>query len=128
MNPEAAHKNQPQQEPGDISARAVLWVVAGILAMVVVVALVAGGLTRTLGPNTRGPVPETPARSSRPSRSIRLSSDPVNEIAAFERDKRSRLDSYGWVDRQHQFAHVPIEQAMRTLAAQERDSSKRDAR
>jgi hypothetical protein len=44
-----------------------------------------------------------------------LQVDPVRELAAQRAAEQARLTSYGWVDRQHGIAHVPIEVATRLL-------------
>jgi protein SCO1 len=46
----------------------------------------------------------------------RLQSAPRVELAAFLREKRERLESYGWIDRDAGRAHIPIERAMRLMA------------
>jgi hypothetical protein len=46
----------------------------------------------------------------------RLQTDPAADLAAYVRKERHLLDSYGWVDREHGIARVPIEIAMQQLA------------
>ncbi len=46
----------------------------------------------------------------------RLQSTPVEDRLRFEAEKRQRLESYGWVDRNHGIARIPIDVAMRLLA------------
>ena len=91
--------------------RAVLWGAAAVVAMVLLVAFVAFELSRVEGPSNRmtSDVQEV--------RSPRLRSNPVDEIRAFEHEKRARLNSYGWVDREQGVAHVPIERAMQMLSS-----------
>jgi hypothetical protein len=40
------------------------------------------------------------------------------------REQKQQLESYGWVDREHGIAHVPIERAMEIMAAQAQRKSK----
>jgi hypothetical protein len=47
---------------------------------------------------------------------VRLQVDPARDIAAFRAEKQQLLDSYGWVDREHGIARIPIERAMAMLA------------
>jgi hypothetical protein len=102
-----------EQEPGDLQPRAVLLGVAGVIAMILIVALVASTLARV----------EEHGDSRPPHSARRLSSDPVEDIAAFEREKRSQLNSYGWVNREHSAARIPIGRAMHILAARGRASA-----
>jgi hypothetical protein len=45
----------------------------------------------------------------------RLQADPTTELAKLKRDELDRLNSYGWVDKRAQIAHVPIDRAMDVL-------------
>lgn len=108
----ASADNRPKNEPSDLEPRAVLIGAAAIVAMVLLAAGIATVLVES-GPPTRN----APA-NLQVARATRLSSDPGDEIAAYNREKQSRLESYGWVDRQQGIAHVPIERAMQMLAEQ----------
>ena len=48
----------------------------------------------------------------------RLQTDPAADLATYMTKQRELLDSYGWVDRAHGIARIPIEEAMRRLAQQ----------
>ncbi len=54
-----------------------------------------------------------PAEIGQP-RGFRLQTAPPQDIAAFRREKRARLESTGPVDATH--VHIPIERAMQILA------------
>lgn len=47
----------------------------------------------------------------------RLEIDPATDLAAFRAQQRGELGSYGWVDRAHGVVRIPIEQAMKDVAA-----------
>lgn len=47
-----------------------------------------------------------------------LEPDPAATLAQFRAQKAALLEGYGWVDRAHGIAHVPIDVAMRILATQ----------
>jgi hypothetical protein len=115
MSAAPASRKHPKQEPGEVRVRAVLWVVAAVIVMLLLVALISGGLARLESPSARAP--SDTARRGTP----RLSSNPGDDIDAFERAKRVQLNSYGWVDRPHGIAHVPIDRAMQRLATQSRE-------
>jgi len=58
------------------------------------------------------------SKAAAPTRTSRyLTSNPDDEIAKYQQEKRSQLETGSWVDEQH-FARIPIEQAMRALAAE----------
>jgi hypothetical protein len=42
----------------------------------------------------------------------RLQIDPAQDLADFRRNQREHLSSYGWVDRNRNAVHLPIERAM----------------
>ena len=106
MNPESIPQEHPKHESSDLHTRAVLTGVAAIIAMVLLVAGVAAVLTRP----TRAVTDRSEA--SRQTTSSLLTSNPSDDRAAFDREKRHRLESYGWVDQKKQLAHIPIERAM----------------
>jgi len=115
MNARTQFPNRPQHEGGDLRPKLILVIAGGVIAMVLLVALIATVLTRAR------PASAPTARASQlpPASSPPLESDPVAERAAFQHEKRSRLETYGWIDGRHDFAHVPIERAMQMLARQQ---------
>jgi len=42
---------------------------------------------------------------------------PLNDIAAYRSQIDARLNSYGWIDQSAGVAHIPIEEAMKLVAA-----------
>ncbi|HEX5463010.1 MAG TPA: hypothetical protein VFX20_23830 [Steroidobacteraceae bacterium] len=102
-NPEVDH------ERSDLSLSAVAIVALGVLLLLGVAPLIMIGAF----PRARGDVDRhlsiTPPQP-------RLQTDPEADLAAYVRKERHLLNSYGWVDREHGIAHVPIEIAMERLA------------
>ena len=47
----------------------------------------------------------------------RLQTDPRADLQRFRADEDKRLETYYWIDRQKGVVHIPIEQAMKNLAA-----------
>jgi hypothetical protein len=47
----------------------------------------------------------------------RLLPDPMRERNAVKRAQTDRLESWGWVDRAHGIAHIPLQRAMQLVAA-----------
>jgi hypothetical protein len=106
MNPETTAQEHPEHEPSDLHTRAVLKGVAAVIAMVLLVTGIAAVLTQ----QTRAVASRSEAlRQANPRL---LTSNPSDDRAAFEREKRRRLESYGWVDQNKQLVHIPIERAM----------------
>jgi hypothetical protein len=83
------------------------WSGAILLAMLAVVYL----LWRLLVP----PALTVPASMVPPA--PRLQPDPARERDAVERAQIGRLESWGWVDRAHGIAHIPLRRAMQLVAA-----------
>lgn len=48
----------------------------------------------------------------------RLQTDPAAELQRFKAQDLSRLNSVGWVDKTNGIVHIPIDDAMRRVAAQ----------
>jgi hypothetical protein len=85
-------------------------------------AIVAAGIVASLGGAwlvaARVGVPASgPSRGEPPAiAGAALQTAPAGDLASFRREKRARLESSGPVDADH--VHIPIEQAMRILAAE----------
>lgn len=100
-----------QYERSDISLFVIGIVALGILVLLGVTPLIMIGAF----PLTRGDVDRhlaiTPPEP-------RLQTAPATDLANYMAKERKLLDSYGWVDREHGIARIPIEEAMRRLAQQ----------
>ncbi len=46
-----------------------------------------------------------------------LQSDETGDLAAFREAETRRLNSYGWIDREHGVVHMPIREAMKRVLA-----------
>jgi len=46
----------------------------------------------------------------------RLQTDPVADLKRYKAQAMERLNGYGWADRAHGIAHIPIDEAMRRVA------------
>ncbi|HXS27156.1 MAG TPA: hypothetical protein VN730_05755 [Steroidobacteraceae bacterium] len=100
-----------QYERSDISLYVIGIVALGILVLLGVTPLIMIGAF----PLTRGDVNRhlaiTPPEP-------RLQTAPATDLANYMAKESKLLDSYGWVDREHGIARIPIEEAMRRLAQQ----------
>ena len=97
-------------EPSDWSLRAVAVVYVGAVILLVVCCLVLivaypaslRDVQRVLPIAPQGPL---------------LQTDPQADLEAFRAKEDSRLNTYYWVDKSKGVVHIPIEQAMKQLAA-----------
>lgn len=48
----------------------------------------------------------------------RLQTDPSDDLVRFRAEEQKRLDSYYWIDKQKGIVHIPIERAMKEIAAE----------
>lgn len=111
MPESGARRSNPEvgYERSDLSLRAIAVIALGILLLLGIAPLIMLGAF----PLARGDV-DRHLSISPPQ--PRLQTDPEADLAAYVRKERRLLDSYGWVDRQHGIAHIPIEIAMERLA------------
>lgn len=96
---------------GDLDLRGLGWgaaiIVGGIACTLLAAALVL---------HERGPAANTPPHPFQGPTPL-LQSAPQPDRAAYFAEKRRLLDSYGWVDRQAGIARIPLDDAMKLMAA-----------
>ncbi|MGH8220400.1 MAG: hypothetical protein ACREUT_17835 [Steroidobacteraceae bacterium] len=111
--PESGVQRNPdvQYERSDVSLFVIGLVAVGILVLLGVTPLIMIGAF----PLTRGDVNR---HLSIAPPEPRLQTDPAADLATYLAKQRKLLDTYGWVDREHGIARIPIEEAMRRLAQQ----------
>ncbi len=105
---EMGHRALPQ--PADIDNRAVLAIVGGFLLFV---AAAVTGLLLFLDFQAPGAFSPRVERRFPPPE---LQTSPEVDLARFEAMQHAQLSSYAWVDRDHDIARIPIEEAMRLVA------------
>lgn len=99
-----------QHEEADVTPRQLLMLLAAFAAMLVL----ATGLVWWIYPSS---LDDTAGRVSAPDFPLpRLQPDPRNDMSAFYEAEMRVLHGTGWVDRARGIVHVPIEQAMATVA------------
>jgi hypothetical protein len=108
-NDEMGSRALPQ--PPGIHNRAVLITVGGFLAFVAAAIFGLLLFLKTEAPGAFAP------KSERPFPAPRLQKAPQNDVGSFEASQRSTLSGYSWADRSHGLAQIPIEEAMRIIAA-----------
>ena len=95
----------------DVATGIVIKAAAGFAAFVAVVMTVLFFYLRTSAPDAFRRATEIPFPA--PS----LQKQPQSDLKRFELEQRMALSGYGWVDRSKGLAHIPIEEAMRVIAA-----------
>jgi len=107
-----------EREIADIDVRAVRRGAIAIAGGIVFSGLAAWFLLRALGPAANTP-PSPPLAhpESTFSPAPRLQPAPQEERAAYFAEKARRTGSYGWADREAGIARIPLDEAMRLLAA-----------
>ncbi len=78
---------------------------------------VALGATWLLAENESGPALSPSHHGIGGVPEPRLQIDAGAELQAFRAEKRSQLNTYGWVDRDAGIAHIPIRRAMELMAS-----------
>ncbi|WLB24392.1 hypothetical protein [Bradyrhizobium japonicum] len=105
---EMGHRALPQ--PADVDNRIVLAVVGGFLLFV---AAAIAGILLFLNAQVPGAfLPRMERRFPAPE----LQTSPQADLARFEAAQQARLSGYAWVDRDHNQARIPIDQAMQLVA------------
>jgi hypothetical protein len=97
-------------EKSDISTRGLGIGAAIVLGGILASAGAAALISARVGAPATGPSRGEPPAIAGP----RLQTAPEQDIRAYTREKRARLESYGRVDETHR--HIPIERAMRILS------------
>jgi hypothetical protein len=101
-----------QYEPADVTFRFLLCGAGTVLGTIVLCIFAVMWLYPTAVQDRRLsaalPVYPTP----------RLQADPTKDLQRFTAQELSRLNSAGWVDKSRGIVHIPIDEAMRRLAAQ----------
>jgi hypothetical protein len=99
-------------QPPDVAATVVIVVVAGFLGFVALTMAGAFFFLKAGAPDAlRRPVEH---RFPEPV----LQKDPQADLKRFELEQRMALSGHGWVDRQQGLVRIPIDEAMRIIAAQ----------
>ncbi|MCC6363492.1 MAG: hypothetical protein IT165_08190 [Bryobacterales bacterium] len=113
---ETIHHHIPAAEPEatDANIPLVAWSTIGILGTLALCIFLAGLMFRyeeSAMPKPTGIFSNLRRLPPPP----RLQAFPAKDLAAFQAQQMSRVENYGWVDKQAGVAHVPVEKAMEML-------------
>jgi len=111
-----------EREIADVDVRAVRRGALAIAGGILFAGLAAWFLLHTLGPAANMPPRSAPLAhpESTFSPAPRLQPAPQQERAAYFAEKARQTGSYGWADREAGIARIPLDEAMRLLAAPSR--------
>jgi hypothetical protein len=62
-----------------------------------------------------------------PADAPRLQPSPIQDYEVFRARQEQRISSYGWVDREREVVHIPIERAMELLIERGQPQAKSDS-
>ena len=101
----------------DVNARAVAIFALGLVVCAIVIHLSLVALFALF--HRQHPSPNPPSREVVRPRILapepRLQTNPAADIDAFRATEEKLLNSYGWVDKQHTVARIPIERALELI-------------
>jgi hypothetical protein len=105
----AAHHFE-KHEPGGITVWTVILIAAGFLLFV---AVSLAALYFYYAWSTRAVAPPEPRSFPKPA----LEATPLLDLQTLQDRQRGQLSGYAWVDRDHGIARIPMERAMKIIAA-----------
>lgn len=104
-------------ETSDVRPRSAVLAAAGLSLILILVGLAMWALLTWLhgSVSARRPSLTTIERTEWTASEPQLQVNPQEEVGAHRRAAEQRLGSYGWIDRERNLAHIPIDEAMRRL-------------
>ncbi|HZE14015.1 MAG TPA: hypothetical protein VE086_09670 [Chthoniobacterales bacterium] len=109
---------QPGHETRDANVRAVTWFAVGLVISAIAIHLAVGALWPLFA--KQHPSPDPPSRIVLEPHVLapepRLQANPIPEMNQLRASEDKKLNSYGWIDKQHGIARIPIDRAMDLVA------------
>ena len=124
------HDPRIGHEPTEFNPRPILYFVGGLLTTTVVVhLLIFGQLSWFTGAQTptAGRIVPLPPLKDQPSREPRLQEASTIDLGVLRRREQAELRSSDWVDEKAQTVRIPIDEAMRVIAAKGLPTRKSEA-
>ncbi len=117
----SAHGGAPRFEKTDVEPKVVVRFGVGLTIAIVLASVFLVGLMRLLGKRATeaepAPAPLAITNLDRKPPEPRLQEQPFADIDRLRVEQRERLTTSGWIDKGAGVAHIPIEEAMKQLAA-----------
>jgi hypothetical protein len=108
--PDEAEHPKTASEPTDWALSPIAFIYVGLLVLLVIVPFVLIAAYPTS-------LPDVDRNLSIAPPGPRLETDAQAQLQRFRAEEEKRLNGYYWVDKQKGIVHIPIEQAMKKLAA-----------
>jgi hypothetical protein len=117
--PENPDNPAVEHEESDVNVSAIIWWGAGLATLALVVHVFLWWLqglytVQTERQQTRQ-FPIAEARQNEPPPEPRLQNTPQQDMQKLRADQESRLNGYGWVNKNAGIARIPIDEAMKTV-------------
>jgi hypothetical protein len=106
--PPSAHEASDLHIPIILRVAAILGVT--LVASILIIALFFRSMEHAYGPRTSEAAPEVMPSELPPSPTLQM--HPLRDLQEVRRLEDSHLDNYGWIDRQHGVAQIPVDRAM----------------
>src|SRR5262245_36401145 len=114
---DATHNPEVRHEESDVNIVGIFMFGAGLLASLIIVSLVVGGLFKYFdGREARQPTPEFPLAVTQENRlppEPRLQTNPRQDLADLRAREEQALTGYSWVDRNAGIVRIPIDEAIK---------------
>ena len=107
-------------EQSDVRAGSIVGFALGLVVVVVLASVFLLGLFKLLARQERRHDPPPPPLAQETGRlppAPRLQSTPLQDLEQLRAEEDRELASYGWVDRKAGIAHIPIDEAIKIVAA-----------
>lgn len=125
-SPETREQGQTLGDIGDIPTRVIVLSAGSILLVLVLLLPVMSWLVGAFGTEEHRGI-GTSASTGAQDRTATPWENPAADLAAQQKQERERLETYRWIDRERGVVQIPIDRAMKLVAARNRNGSGEDA-
>jgi hypothetical protein len=120
MSPPGDDHPELRYEQSDVRAGAIVRFALGLVTVVAVSAVLLLGLFKLFARQQRRHDPPPPPLAREAGRlppAPRLQASPLQDLEQVRAEEEKELSSYGWVDPKAGIVHIPIDEAIKTVAA-----------
>jgi hypothetical protein len=114
------HQTERSYDDDDVNLRTIVGFSLGVIGVTILAAALMWWMASTFKKEEeamdRAPPPLAEARTEPIPPGPRLQPTPPRDMAELRRRDNEALTTYGWVDREHGVAHIPVDRAIDILA------------